>query len=279
MNVTITEEDLQTATWIMGKPGEEDGIYITTSDIVVKYSRHVRGEREAKAIAFIRENCPRIPVPEVSGWWKGEKDIEHLAMSKMPGTMLSKTWDTMDSQQKENVLKDLGEILNDLRKLRAPPGALIGPLDGGPAGDARAWGMEYDGPFKTESEFNDWLISLIHPESMKFHSTFYYETIRNCLKSNHQLRFSHGDLGFHNILVQDGRITGVIDWEFAGWYPEYWEYVKMIQFERDPLIRCFGRECWKDEMGNQVFYDEEWVVDQMLDSQVKNGSRVIKRPR
>jgi hypothetical protein len=29
-----------------------------------------------------------------------------------------------------------------------------------------------------------------------------------------------------NILVQDGRISGIVDWENAGWYPEYWEYTK-----------------------------------------------------
>ncbi len=25
---------------------------------------------------------------------------------------------------------------------------------------------------------------------------------------------------------QCGRVTGIVDWECAGWYPEYWEYTK-----------------------------------------------------
>lgn len=31
-----------------------------------------------------------------------------------------------------------------------------------------------------------------------------------------------------NILVENGHISGIIDWEQAGWYPEYWEYVKAM---------------------------------------------------
>lgn len=41
----------------------------------------------------------------------------------------------------------------------------------------------------------------------------------------HAITFTHGDLHFSNILVGgDGHISGIIDWEFAGWYPVYWEY-------------------------------------------------------
>lgn len=82
----------------------------------------------------------------------------------------------------------------------------------------------------------------------------------------------------HNILVEGGRITGIIDWEYAGWYPEYWEYVKMIQFSRDKQFLCWCQQCW-DIGGSKVRYDREFVVDNMLDSQVRHGARVIKRPR
>lgn len=26
-------------------------------------------------------------------------------------------------------------------------------------------------------------------------------------------------------MVRNGHIVALLDWEFAGWYPEYWEYV------------------------------------------------------
>ncbi|KAM4065193.1 phosphotransferase enzyme family protein [Hirsutella rhossiliensis] len=36
--------------------------------------------------------------------------------------------------------------------------------------------------------------------------------------------FTHGDLNPFNILVRGDQVVGIIDWEFAGWYPYYWEY-------------------------------------------------------
>ncbi|KAM5466535.1 hypothetical protein MauCBS54593_005792 [Microsporum audouinii] len=234
-------------------------------------------------MSFVCRACPQVPVPEVLGWWEegeGEDRVGHLAMSFIPGDMLVKSWPTMDQVQRDSILKDREEILRQLRTLRAPSTAVIGPVDGtSPAADVRGSHAEYGGPFKTESDLNEWLVSLIHPDSTRFFGSFYVETIRNSLMSNHQLRFTHGDLGMHNILVDKGRITAIIDWEYSGWYPEYWEYVKMIQFSRDTVFRCFGRGCWRDEEGKLVVYDLEFVADQMLDGQARNGQRVIKRPR
>jgi len=36
--------------------------------------------------------------------------------------------------------------------------------------------------------------------------------------------FTHGDLCPDNILIRDGQVVGIVGWEAAGWYPEYWEY-------------------------------------------------------
>jgi thiamine kinase-like enzyme len=41
--------------------------------------------------------------------------------------------------------------------------------------------------------------------------------------------FTHGDLNPTNILVRGDQVVGIIDWEFAGWYPCYWEYTSAWQ--------------------------------------------------
>jgi aminoglycoside phosphotransferase (APT) family kinase protein len=42
--------------------------------------------------------------------------------------------------------------------------------------------------------------------------------------------FTHGDIAPRNIMVDESaHITGIIDWELAGWYPEYWEYANMMK--------------------------------------------------
>jgi aminoglycoside phosphotransferase len=47
---------------------------------------------------------------------------------------------------------------------------------------------------------------------------------RACSKSSGRFVLTHGDLTPRNILVQDDVITGIVDWEYSGFYPEYAEY-------------------------------------------------------
>jgi len=38
------------------------------------------------------------------------------------------------------------------------------------------------------------------------------------------LCFTHADLSSLNIMVKGKDVSGIIDWETAGWLPSYWEY-------------------------------------------------------
>ena len=40
----------------------------------------------------------------------------------------------------------------------------------------------------------------------------------------HPICFTHADLRPWNVLVQDGRLSGLMDFGNSGWYPEYWEH-------------------------------------------------------
>lgn len=36
--------------------------------------------------------------------------------------------------------------------------------------------------------------------------------------------FTHGDIIPQNIMVDENyQVSGIVDWEAAGWYPDYWE--------------------------------------------------------
>lgn len=55
---------------------------------------------------------------------------------------------------------------------------------------------------------------------------------RDLLPDIGKFYFTHGDITIGNIIVSgfpgSYAITGIIDWEQAGWYPEYWEYCKIL---------------------------------------------------
>lgn len=40
--------------------------------------------------------------------------------------------------------------------------------------------------------------------------------------------FTHNNLAPRNILVRDGHVVGIVDWEFSGFYSQYWEYVSAL---------------------------------------------------
>lgn len=72
------------------------------------------------------------------------------------------------------------------------------------------------GPFDEEKDFNDALV-----RSFEQIPNYHGAIIRSMLKEEHTFLFSHGDMRTGNILIRNGQLAAVIDWEFAGFYPEY----------------------------------------------------------
>lgn len=54
--------------------------------------------------------------------------------------------------------------------------------------------------------------------------------------------FSHADIRPYNIMFDEKalKITGLIDWERAGWYSDYWEYSNIMR----PMVYRTGRNGW-----------------------------------
>ena len=83
--------------------------------------------------------------------------------------------------------------------------------------------------------------------------------------------FSHGDLRPANIVVKsdqqgDYSVSGVLDWEMGGFYPDYWESVKATntmspQEEDDWYIHL-------PACASPTSYPLHWLVDRKCDIHV-----------
>ncbi|EZF43583.1 hypothetical protein H113_02868 [Trichophyton rubrum MR1459] len=71
--------------------------------------------------------------------------------------------------------------------------------------------------------------------------------------------FTHADLSPSNIMVKDGKITAIIDWEFAGWFPEYWEYTKIYYGFRE-----FRKDFYSEVKHFFTTYPEELDAEQAI---------------
>jgi serine/threonine protein kinase len=84
------------------------------------------------------------------------------------------------------------------------------------------------GPFKSEGDFNATIVDTFVAKSKGQIGQY----IRGMVDAHkHGIVFTHGDLRPDNIIVKNNRVTAIIDWEMAGWYPEYWEFAKAFYLE------------------------------------------------
>lgn len=151
-------------------------------------------------------------------------------MERIRGEELPNVWRSLSEESLESILSHLKRILQELRALRPPPGTGVESCVGGSLCDSRIPDSHFRfGPFKTIQDFHLWLRENLKPEDLKD---------REKDRDWHDLQemmskqdgpwpppcFTHGDLNLSNIFVRDGNVVGIIDWEFSGWYPHYWEY-------------------------------------------------------
>ncbi|KAH6630799.1 kinase-like domain-containing protein [Chaetomium sp. MPI-SDFR-AT-0129] len=79
------------------------------------------------------------------------------------------------------------------------------------------------GPFTTVADLHHWLVR--PPQRIEQQSAYWTQITSHLGATDYPVVFSHADLAARNILVRDGHVVALLDWECAGWYPAYWEYV------------------------------------------------------
>ena len=211
---------------------------------VVKFGAGV-DVREAQTLQFIRESTT-IPVPAVTS-----ARSNTIVMNYVDGCNLQDCWTQLSYEEKQGIAKQMCDIIQQLRGLE---GNYIGAVNRGPAVDTRK-STYIGGPFDSEKDFNEFLLSNMISST----PSLYVTAIQQKMRRDHELVFSHGDLSLHNIIVKNGIIVALLDWEYAGWYPEYWEYVKFCAAScHEPEWHNFGPTIfpitYHDQLINDQFY-------------------------
>ena len=174
---------------------------------------------------FVRAKTS-IPVPEVYDVYFDPNDSSKafLLMEYIEGDVLRDVYDTMSSSQKEEIICQLKDYLDQLRAIE---GSFIGSVDGTHCidpifqRDKRIYG-----PYETESAFNEGIIDATKARSQDVFIEMVADMVRALPK--HRIVLTHSDIAPRNILVRDGKIVALLDWEMGGFYPEYWEYTKVL---------------------------------------------------
>ncbi|WQF87760.1 Putative aminoglycoside phosphotransferase, protein kinase-like domain superfamily [Colletotrichum destructivum] len=128
----------------------------------------------------------------------------------------------MDDKARSETIRQLRSYLDELYQLRPSEPGLIGSVSGGPSYDHRLSNMRTCGPFASVAEFHDFLVAPVR----NCPRPGWVAKYRSQLPDTYNVRFSHADLSWENILFNDatGRIISIVDWEMAGYWPGWWEY-------------------------------------------------------
>ncbi|KAI0394956.1 kinase-like domain-containing protein [Xylariaceae sp. FL0594] len=175
---------------------------------------------EYGALKLVRRHTD-TPVPRPLDF-VSDMGMSYMLTAQVPGGPAWMSIDTLTKTERDTFSRDLHRYLAQLRavpKEVAPHHAICDAL-GKPCYDYRiVHGLDYEeergyfiGPFADEDEFNNTLqIGALPGVS---HT------------GGHSIVLTHGDLNMRNVLIHNGRLSGIGDWENAGWYPEYWDYTK-----------------------------------------------------
>jgi len=216
-------------------------VLIPSLGLAVKYGADVT-RIEAETQIMIREKLQgRVPVPEVYGW---EEDGEQgfLYMELVEGDTLMERWNKLSEDEIRGICQELKQMVRLFRGLEQDDGPCIGklpaykqtidadlivPLTGSlnkqPLKDLFLTGRSnLNGPYQGSNAIDQ------------------FQEICGLWITNDNptsIVFTHNDLLPPNIFITPGpnpKVTAIIDWAQAGWYPAYWEYCKARYIRVNP---------------------------------------------
>lgn len=132
-------------------------------------------------------------------------------------------WHDLSSPEKSSIVAQLREQMARIRACTQP---YIGRVNNQPTRNVYdRLPTTYCGPFPNEEAFDNWCLERV---PVGFFGLAHWKWLRWLEKERHKFSgkfvLTHGDLSPRNIMVKDGKITGIVDWERSGFWPEYAEY-------------------------------------------------------
>ncbi|KAI9668025.1 MAG: hypothetical protein M1821_000845 [Bathelium mastoideum] len=213
---------------------------------------HYKTESEVATLNWVKHNTP-LPVPDVVAYQPNRAEtpvkFEWILETKVPGKLLGDAWHSMSYVAKERLVLQFAEYSRSVFRHQLRSIGNLYPGKGSEVGRIVSmvffWGdairQKVDrGPFKTSREWITARITLQENQCNEILATSHDEDDREeaertrgiitKLKAELNSVFPpsvndeptiifHDDLSNHNILVNTGKLSGVIDWESVSAMP------------------------------------------------------------
>lgn len=153
------------------------------------------------------------------------KDFAYLVMDYIPGTRLDKAWPTLSLWSKVRVAWTLRSYVRQLRRITDTRPGPLGPRAAKCPGNILSQ-LRLQGPFLTAAEVTSFLNARSNLQR--------HVPIPPQYQRPERLVFTHNDIHMCNVIIGDDGRVWLIDWDWAGFYPEYFEFLAMTIAAEDP---------------------------------------------
>ncbi|KAL9129206.1 MAG: hypothetical protein Q9217_002275 [Psora testacea] len=237
-----------------------------SSDIVLKIVPNLEDHTEYTSMQYLAQNAPAIPAPKPLGLLVSD-NTTYIFMSFVPGLTVDKIWSELSGDQKSFLRDQFNGLLMKLRDLRVPDHVSLGGTRNEGCKDTRRHTRICRKPVESCAEFEDFIFSGPH-----FGSFEYITQLRRLLRSHTaEIVFTHGDFRPENIMVQSDlhgnyTLSGIVDWEKSGFYPDYVECIKATS-----NMSSLTEEDWYLFLpwcASPATYPVAWLVDRVWDVHV-----------
>jgi hypothetical protein len=215
---------------------------------------------------FLREQGTKnIPlVKEMHQYGNAEDQFNFTVLSRAKGKMLGSVWKELSADEKNDYAQQMIVILREVRQFTS---AAPKRVDGSPLWDNILGNCPVPTKCKNiEDPKEAWFDNMAEElrcglsEVLETQDEDIIEVNLQQLKDNFPeggpYVLTHADLSFNNIIVNNGKIEAIIDWELAGYYPwwvERWaSYQRSTHEDSDELFDIVWKELDPDH-NREVF--------------------------
>lgn len=222
-------------------------------------SRYILKDRGDTPPNFDPQNLPflriatTIPVPMILDEWR-EPDGAHMTiLRRIEGETLKEAWPSLSDHEKQRIARQTADYIGQLRNLQSDR---LQCLDGSPLYSAYLFANGFGnphGPFSSDDELWNGMA-----QALQRLSDDERQRLRQRMPAAKPYTFTHGDLNISNIMIKDGNVTGILDWEASGYFPVWWEFVatSIIDGPEDREWKHLLRGCMQNQTEAEAFWKE-----------------------
>ncbi|KAK4233402.1 kinase-like domain-containing protein [Achaetomium macrosporum] len=211
----------------------ESAVVRVGDHFAVKYGGSTRLQ-EGENMLFVQQ-CSSVLAPKVYALFHDdESDMDFIVMEYIPGENLERAWGKLGTAEKRAIVSQLRRHMDELRSIPSPGyygGIWRQPIRDFYFEDPKLVGQPHHDstisePHETEEQWVEAMWRCVESRAVSGQRRWLSLLRRHyhAIFKGHRPVFTHANLFLGNIMLREDGTAVIIDWEFSGWYPSFWEY-------------------------------------------------------